>query len=161
MEDNKFWNKTEILTEGKRFNIVVGARSVGKSYHMKKTVLENFFKHGKQFVWVRRTKEQAQKTGMTFLGDMNEVIKEIIPEKGILFASGKRLMYKNGRSSVPVGYFIPLSTQQNFKSVDFTDVDALIFDEFLVFGAYLPNEILLFSELLLTIERIKPDFQVW
>ncbi len=165
---NKFWTPDKLKETGRRICIAVGTRTGGKTYSLKKEVLEDFFLNNKMFVWSRKTVDETEKAAKSFLGDMNKVIKELIPidregaPMGFLQSTKEYLFYKvKGQKPVIVGHFIPLSTQHKYKSVDFTTVQKLVFDEFLVFGAYLPNETILYRELVTSVERVKDDFEIW
>ncbi len=166
--ENNFWNKEKLIKEGTRINIAVGTRTAGKTYHLKKTVLEDFFLNGKTFVWVRKTVDESEKVAKSWLGDMHDVLKELIPTNnegtpiGYLETTMEHLLYKIPKQKpVLIGEFIPLSVQHKYKSFDFSLVKRIVFDEFLVFGAYLPNEILLYNELITSVERVKLDFEIW
>ncbi len=181
-KEKKFWTSEEIDKKGKRFNIVLGARTVGKSYHMKKTVLENYFRGGEKFVWLRKDVQEAENSAMSFLGDMIEVLDKLIPtdengkQLGKFICYAKKLVYKqredeieydeNGEelpgkfTSITVGWFISLKQQSVYKSFAFQDVTYIIYDEFLsiVYGR---REVFNFLELIGTVERLRDDLKIY
>lgn len=56
-----YWDINKSLSYNALFNFIIGARGVGKSYGAKKLAIQNFLKKGKQFVYVRRYKEELKK----------------------------------------------------------------------------------------------------
>ncbi len=164
----KFWTKDALVEAGGRINLAVGTRTAGKTYNLKKTVLEDFFLNNREFVWTRRTVDETEKAAKNWLGDMDGVLSELIPKDktgkpaGYVIATTEYILYKVPKCKpVTVGYFVPLSTQHKFKGYDFSNIQRFVFDEFLLFGLYLPNEIRLYNELVTSIERVKEDFEIW
>ena len=47
-------------------NMIIGGRGIGKSYGAKKMVMKNFLKRGEEFIYLRRYKQELQKTSRTF-----------------------------------------------------------------------------------------------
>ncbi len=165
---SNFWTPDKLKETGRRICVAVGTRTAGKTYSLKKEVLEDFFLNNRTFVWSRKTVDETEKSAKSFLGDMNSVIKGLIPidsegqPMGFLQSTKDFLYYKvKGEKPIIVGIFIPLSVQHKYKSVDFSTTLKIVFDEFLVFGAYLPNETILYNELITSVERVKDDFEVW
>lgn len=168
--ETKYYDIGPLLKRNRKWNMIMGVRGNGKTYALKKYCLERYFKHKEEFVWVRRTKTQSGPAAMSWLKDMvnDNSVNELIPEGFGLKTSKKYItLYKidntEGEKFVPVniGYFIPLTTQQNFKSVSYHNVNTLVFDEVLTFDLYLSNELFRFQELLSTIERDRDKFKMF
>ncbi len=167
--ENKYYDFPRIFKKDRKWNMIMGVRGNGKSYGAKKHCLERYFNHQEQFIWVRRTKTQLEPTANSWLADMvnDETITSLVPKGFGLKTSKKHIMlYKLDNSKVKVkdviiGYFIPLTTQQNFKSVSYHNVATVIFDEFLTFEGYLSNELFRFQELMSTIERDRENFKLF
>ena len=54
MDKSIFYNYDKVLSYHSMVNIIIGERGVGKSYGLKKYLLNRFKKKGRQFIYVRR-----------------------------------------------------------------------------------------------------------
>ena len=140
----------------------MGERGVGKSYGAKKYLFKHYLKTGKKFVYVRRYTKELKKATMK-------------GKEGIFFNQIKKEKITNGHEfynnyetcfidKKPCGYFTTLSTSLIEKSADFSDVDTIIFDEFLLAKGsyhYLPNEVYLFFEFIESVGRLKNDMKIF
>lgn len=145
-----YYNLNNILTYNRFLTMIVGGRGTGKSYAVKKMIINNFIKKKEEFVYIRRTKVELEKAATP------EFFKDIANEfpDTEFYIKGER-MYINGEVA---GYFIPLSGQAKYKSVPYPNVKTILFDEFIDFnGRYLKNEIFTFLELISTIVRDRDD----
>ena len=145
-----YWNINEPLSYNCLFNFIVGARGVGKTYGCKEWAIKDYLKNGKQFVYVRRYKEEFKKVHKFF-----DDIKDKFPEHqfGVKFPYA----YIDG---TPVGNFIALSTAKIEKSTPFPDVNKIIYDEFILdkgYHRYLPDEVTNYLELYSTVARDRDD----
>lgn len=61
MSNNIFWSPQKLLSYNAFLNFVIGERGVGKSYAMKSYEITHFLKTHKQFVYLRRYKEELEK----------------------------------------------------------------------------------------------------
>lgn len=143
-----YYDPNKTLSRQRLFNFVVGARGIGKTYGAKKTVINNFIKKGKQFVYVRRYETELPAAEMrNFFDD----IAGAFPEHE--FKAGRGLFYIDNKVA---GWYIPLSKATMLKSIPFPDVSLIIFDEFIIevgMHRYLPNEVRSFLECYSTISR--------
>lgn len=145
-----YWSASDMLSYNRLFNFVVGNRGGGKTFAMKSWCISDFLKKGKEFVWVRRYKNEM-KTLQQFFSD----IEQFYPN--VKFEVKGKVAYINSK---PAGYFINLSTASQNKSTSYSMVNKIIFDEFIIDkGAirYLPNEAEAFLELYETVARLRDD----
>lgn len=143
-----FYNINHTLSYNCLFNFIVGNRGGGKTFGFKQWAIKSFLKNKKQFVYVRRYKQELKKT-TKFWDD----IREFFPDASLTVKNN--LFYINNEVA---GYAIPLSTAKIEKSVSFPDVDKICFDEFILdkgFYHYLPDEVTNFLELYETIARMR------
>lgn len=58
----KYYRLRKCLSYNRYLNILIGGRGIGKTYQLKKYVIEQYLKSKKQFVWVRRYKTEIKET---------------------------------------------------------------------------------------------------
>lgn len=141
-----YWDISRPLSYNCLFNFILGARGVGKSYGAKRWAIRDFLKTGKQFVYVRRYKEELKKIDK-FFDDVSHEFEEHE------FKVNKPNFYIDGEIA---GTAMALSVSKIEKSTPFPNVNKIIFDEFIIDkGAirYLPDEVTNFLELYSTVGR--------
>lgn len=143
-----YYDPNKTLSRQRLFNFVVGARGCGKTYGAKKTVIRNFLRSGKQFVYLRRYDTEMPAAEMiNFFDDVSVEFPEAE------FKSYNGLFRINGDIA---GWYFPLSKATMLKSIPFPNVSVIIFDEFIIevgIYRYLPNEVRTFLECYSTISR--------
>lgn len=136
------------------FSFIIGGRSIGKTYYFKRKCVKDFINKKRQFIYLRRYKEELQKTIKTFFND----IAWEFPGHSFDIKSNK--FYIDGEVA---GYYFPLSTSHILKSMSFPDVFTIIFDEFIIDKSayhYLPKEVNAFLNFYDTISRDR-DIKVY
>lgn len=119
---NGWVNWEYIINQGSAFNMVVGARGVGKTYGLMKYCIE----HERKFIYLRRLKSQldqcSNQAGNPFKKINSDIGSDIQPkgtQGGILFIDGEK--------TVALG--VALSTVANVRGFDYSDYDLIVFDE--------------------------------
>lgn len=156
MDKNVYYNYDRIISYNALLNILIGSRGVGKTYGATKLVVKDFIKKKRQFVYLRRYKTELSKSMRKFF---TEIIKNEEFPNHTLEVHGNTFIIDDEVA----GYGITLSTAQQFKSTNFSDVYYIIFDEFLIEagqGYYLKDEVLSFLGILETIGRTR-DIKVF
>jgi len=113
--------------------MVIGARGIGKSYGWKVFIVKRFIKYGKQFVWLRRYKDELKSLPRWF----NDIKGEF---PGHEFKVKGRQFFIDGKVA---GFAHPVSAWQSLKSDAFPDVETIVYDEFIREkdnSGYVPNE---------------------
>lgn len=121
MKTDMYYDPNKMLSYNRILNFVVGARGIGKTFSMKKYVINRFLKNDEQFVYVRRYQTELKKV-KTFFDD----IKFLYPD--VDFAVKGRELWINEKLA---GFAVPLSTYQNEKSNAYPRVTTIVFDEFI------------------------------
>lgn len=133
MDKKIFYNPNKMLSYNRVLNFVIGARGYGKTYGVKCYLVNRFIKHGKQFLWLRRYKDELKSLSRWFNDIRDEFPGHEFKVKGKqLFIDGKL-----------AGFAHPLSAWQSLKSDAFPDVETIAFDEALREkdnSNYIPNE---------------------
>lgn len=121
-----------IINNGYVFNFLVGGRGTGKTFSSLLYCIE----HNIKFIYMRRTQTQADIVGMPEMSPF----KAINDVKGhdITVSSIAKNIYGFYHSSsegkaigAPVGYLTALTTIKNLRGFDASDVEVIIYDEFI------------------------------
>ena len=145
-----YFNRNNVLSYNASLNFIVLKRGYGKSWTFKDYAIKTFIQSGAETVWLRRYKPELTDTCMKFFDDIADRYTDHKLEVK------NRVGYCDGK---PFIYFYALSTVQRLKSVPFTKVKTLIFDEFLIEGGsmhYIPAECDMFCGFLSTVFRDRP-----
>ena len=153
------------------YYVVYGERSNGKTYSALNYALERWAKNGEEFAYVRRWAEDIRPKNLStlFSGHVeNGVISRLTAGRwdGISYGSARFYLNhvdENGatfKSETPIGYAFDINSMEHNKSLSFPKVTTIIFDEFLSRGGYLPNEFILFTNLVSTIVRHRSNVKI-
>lgn len=151
-------NLPKILSYNAYLNFIVTERGLGKTYGFTKFVIKDFLKSTNQFVYIRRYRNELEKAIPNFFDaivEKNEFPDVKFSHKG----------YNLKINDEVAGFGIQLSTSQDLKSVNFSKVKTIIFDEaFIEEGQkkfYLKNEVHIFLNLIETIGRLRDDIRIF
>ena len=114
-----------ILCEGYPFNFICGGRGTGKTYDALRTARNN----GIKFIFLRRTQAQADlisKAEFSIFKPLNEDEGwNVLPERVSKYNSA---FVEN---DIQIGYTAALSTLSNMRGFDASDIQLIIYDEFI------------------------------
>lgn len=178
----KYYDIVPILKENCKLNMIFGARSAGKTYAWKQLFLSefmefkefrnSFIKKGieknyfsdKQFVYIRRTREELRLTAKYLFTDiLNNYNKKYDENLYIDYRAGEFILCRNIENKLQklyvIGYAIPLSMYERYKTASFDNVRYVVFEEALSKkqSTYLKDEVDNFVDLLNTIFRNRKD----
>lgn len=172
-QNNKFYSLDAILKKNADYNIVFGERSNGKTYAALLYGLKRYVSDGTQIAYIRRWREDLR-------GKRGETLFAAHVQNGVIddLTDGKynRVIYKSGKYYLgtfdtetettaicenPFAFSFSLSEQEHEKSTSYPNVNTIIFDEFLTRQYYLPDEFMLFMNLLSTIIRQRNNAQIF
>ncbi len=148
-----------------------GERSNGKTYSALSYALDRFVENEEQFVYVRRHSESVSVKYMRLLfngnrktGDLhNHLVKagydDIEYYSSVFWVTtidekGKSIRVK------PIGYTMSINTWETAKGGSIPEATTIIFDEYLTRKYYLPNEPILFENLVSSIVRERNNVKV-
>lgn len=146
-----FYDLSKILTYNAFLNFLIGERGVGKTYSTSKFVTKQFINKGHEFAYVRRYKTDLKKSVPKFFEAL--VKNEEFPDHDLSVKGDKFFI-----DDKVAGYSMTLSTAQDLKSSNFSNVKYIIFDEFIIEEGqkrYLKNEVENFLGLVETIARMR------
>lgn len=152
-----WYDKQQLLSHNKIMNMVLSNRGGGKTFHFTRWAIDDFLKNKKQTVWVRRygTELTDDEKGILVKGRFFKAVKEYYPDVDLKIEGSTGMI--NGEPAI---HFIALSTSRQMKSVNFPDVNKIIFDEFLITegrNGYLKAEVEIFLDLYETVARLRDD----
>lgn len=168
----KYYSLKNILKKNARYNIIYGERSNGKTYAVKDLALQRFCEKGEQFALIRRWQDD-------FTGKRGSVMFDDIVKNGLVkkYSGGEwtDIYYHASRwylcrydddgnrdtDTKPFAYGFAITAQEHDKSTSYPNVRTILFDEFLTRKGYIPDEFVLFCNVLSTIIRERDDVQIF
>ena len=166
MSDFYDWDKT--FTYDAEVTMVVGARGIGKTYGLRKKVLEICIEKGYRFVEVCRYKNELDGLTRGYFDRLShdEELEDFMFKSDTRFAYvGKKVLNEGDKKEKVewnlIGYFIPMSGSQKYKkntydNVRFIIVDECVLDKMDRFHHYLPNEFGILAGIVDTVSRERP-----
>ena len=133
-DSSGYVNVRGILDEGYPFNFLVGGRGTGKTYTTLKVAKED----KRRFMLMRRTQSQADlisKPEFSVFKPLNDDLGWNVQVKSISKYNSMFYEIKKGEDDSeiinPVGYTCALSTLSNMRGFDASDIQLLMYDEFI------------------------------
>ena len=169
MLKSKFYSLDAILSKKCQYNIIIGERSNGKSYAFLERALRRWWEFGEQSAYIRRWKEdyRGKRGTQLFAGHTeNGFIEELTGGEWntVKYYSGKWFLAKKDEEldrlisqDEPFCFAFALSDMEHDKSTSYPKVTSIGFDEFLTRTYYLPDEFVIFMNVLSTIIRHRDD----
>ena len=171
-EKIKYYDISKILSIEAQYYVIYGERSNGKTYGTLKHCLEDYFKYGSEFAYLRRWDDdiKGDRGGSIFNSHVqNGVIKRLSKGKydGVYYRGRSYYLVSHDNegktitSDKPFAYAFALTMGEHYKGLSYPKIRNIIFDEFLTRGAYLPDEFILFQNVLSTLIRLRTDVKVF
>ena len=129
-DSSGYVNVRGILDEGYPFNFLVGGRGTGKTYTTLKVAKED----DRLFMLMRRTQSQADlisKPEFSVFKPLNTDLGWNVQVKSISKYNSMFYEPDGENLSHPIGYTCALSTLSNMRGFDASDIQLLIYDEFI------------------------------
>lgn len=159
MSDIKWYSLENILKHDVQYYVIFGERSNGKSYAVDKYIIDDYFKNGNQFAFVKRFEDDIKAKYMReVFNPFDEYLEEKYNKK-IKFYQGQWLVYdkeKDGKLAdcEVMGYAFSLNNVNRTKATTYPKVENVLYEEFMSIDCtYLPDELNLFLNLVSTIVR--------
>lgn len=167
----RYYSLKNILAKNAQYNMIFGERSNGKTYAVLKYALKRYVKTGEQLAIVRRWQDDyTGKRGATLfdaLVNNNEISKMTGGEWTGIYYWGSRwylCKYEEGKrvqAETPFAYGFSISAMEHDKSTAYPNITTVCFDEFLTRTMYLPDEFVLFMNVLSTIIRDRVNVKIF
>lgn len=169
----EFYSLKKIKEKNCQYNMIIGMRSNGKTYSVLEEIIKNYVNDGKQGAIVRRWKDD-------FMGKRGSVMFDGHVASGLIEKLTKgeytKVVYKSSRwylarrdqeldtdivDEKPFCFGFSLNSMEHDKSTSYPDITTICFDEFLTRGYYLPDEFVLFMNVISTIVRFRTDVIIY
>lgn len=153
--------RTQILPRDADVNLIIGARGLGKTYGVRRYMLEDYIKNNICFVEVTRFREENNDVAAKYFDRIIE--DNIFPDYDFRVHNKVAEIRRNGdKNWRTCGYFIPLSLQQQKKKSTYVNVRNICMDEIIidpddVYHHYLRNEYEQLANLVDTVTRERAD----
>lgn len=172
----KYYSLSEIDKTGAKYRMVIGGRSNGKTFAALEKIVKNYAKTGKQGAIIRRwdddLKAKNGKQMFAALIDNGIISRETGGEWTTVYYIGRLWFFaretqdskgntKIEKDSTPFCFGFSLSDVEHDKSVAYPGVTTVVFDEFLTRLFYMPDEFVIFSNVLSTIIRERTDVVIY
>jgi len=109
------------------FNFIIGGRGTGKTYGALKFVSEEYKRSGRKFILMRRTQTQLDKISNAAFNPFKSINSGFYMKSIVKNVYG---IYEDGEKT-PAGYGVALSTISSLRGFDASDVDYIVYDEFI------------------------------
>lgn len=149
-----YWDVVRTSSHHCMWNFIKGIRGCGKTYTMKKYLIERYKKQSKQFLWIRRSEEELKKQTTQKNGRFFKDVQKEFPNH-VLWAEAN-VLYMDKEI---IGYAQALNTGKKLKGDTLQNIHNIVFDEYLIdsikdpYARYLPDEFGTFLELSETVGR--------
>lgn len=167
----KYYRLDKILKYNAKYNVIFGERSNGKSFSVHEKALIDYVATGAQFAIVRRWQDDfTGKRGQSmFNGIVGSGLVESITNgewTGIYYYSSRWYLcrYEDGKRILNddvFAYGFAITSQEHDKSTSYPRIKNILFDEFLSRTGYIPDEFVLFCNVLSTIIRERDDVTIF
>lgn len=169
----QYYSLKRILQENADYNIIIGERSNGKTYAVLEHIIKDYLNNQNSGAYIRRWKDdligkRAESVFTSFVE--NGSLEKLSGGKydNIIFSKGKWHLAKYDNETkkmradvTPFCYSFTLSDMEHDKSTSYPTVKNICFDEFLTRRYYLPDEFILFMNVLSTIIRDRENIKIF
>lgn len=153
--------KSQILPRNADVNLIIGARGLGKTYGVRRYMLEDYIRNGYCFVEITRYREENNDVAANYFDRL--IADNVFPDYAFRIRNKIAEARRNGdKEWRTCGYFIPLSLQQQKKKSTYVRVRNICMDEIIIdtddrYHRYLKNEYEQLAKLVDTVTRERAD----
>lgn len=172
-EKIKYYSLTNILKHECTYNMIFGERSNGKTYATLELGLRNYVEKKEKLAIIRRWQDDFRgKRGASMFEAhaKNGLVTKLTKGEwtDVYYYSGRWFLCKfdeqlNKRvtDAEPFAYGFALTAMEHDKSTSYPEVTTVVFDEFLTRSGYLPDEFVLFMNVISTIVRQRTNVTIF
>ena len=167
-KSSEYYSLTRIHKLKAIYNIIIGQRSNGKTYAWKELCIDNYLKTGLKGAYIRRFDEEIKPKNLSQLFDPHDIYtKSDHKWNSFTYKSGSFYMCNKDDGTVlncddePFCNCYALNTWETSKGADRGIVSTICFDEFMTRKAYLPNEFVIFQQILSSIIRDRDNVTIY
>lgn len=160
MAKRTYYNISNLLKTNAQWLMLLGQRANGKSYQVKKTVLEDAYKGKGYFVYLRRYKADLKQSFVTAYFEDMPISKITNGEYDTVRAINGSIYFvaldETGDTSNRklIGRYCALNEAVRYKSQVFKDYTSIVYEEFITDDIYLNDEPRLLQQFVSTVARL-------
>lgn len=160
MAKRNYYDITNLLNTDAQWLMLLGQRANGKSYQVKKTVLEEAYKTDNKFVYLRRYKADLKQAFVSAYFDDMPISKITNGEYDTVRAINGSIYFVDMAETGEIekrkliGRYCALNESVRFKSQVFKDYTSIIYEEFITDEFYLLDEPRLLQQFVSTVARL-------
>lgn len=171
--NERYYSLERIKKRNAEYNLIIGERSNGKTYSVKMEMLKTYANNGGQSALIRRWDEDFKGArGANMFSDIveNGELKKLFGEKydGVTYYRHAWYLTKTDEKTgkpikeiEPFCYAFALTAMEHDKSTSYPKVRLVLFDEMLTRKQYVPDEFILFMNVLSTIIRDRDNVIIY
>lgn len=159
----QYYSGDRLLRYKVPYRLIIGERSNGKTYFVKKYCFEHYINTGRKFVYLRKRKDSISRKEMKKLwADLNEDIILDELHDTLKYTPDSGFYYDNDDGErITLGYALSLEDYESKKGIPYNDVDIIFFDEFIEQRGDLLDEWKSFINLISTIRRKRDNVEIF
>ena len=172
----KYYSPEKIDKENATYNIIFGERSNGKTTSILMKIIKNYVETGKQGAILRRWYDDFKgKNGpamfdgvveMEYIRQVTNGLWDSVYYFGLRWYLARTITNEKGERKLehhdePFAYGFALTRMEHDKSVSYPNITTIMFDEFITRGYYLPDEFVIFMNVVSTIVRQRDDVKIY
>lgn len=157
IKKNHYYDTNVIKSYNAVYNFIVGGRGIGKTYGFKYGAIKDYFKHGREFIVLRRYSTELG-TRHSFFDDVHTRFPKYDFRVLGMYGQIAHISTREDRKRewTTICYFVALSVAQQKKGTAYPNVHTIIFDEFIIEKGnlvYLKDEFTAFNNFYSTVDR--------
>lgn len=174
-EKKVYYSLKDILKKDAQYNMIFSPRSNGKTFSVLEYGIEQYTHTGGQMAIIRRWQEDIKGKRASQLFDSllnaedgNHIEKLTKKEWTDIFYNGGKWYFarytekgEREHADEPFAYAFALSNMEHDKSISYSRVTTIMFDEFLTRSNYLTDEFVIFMNTLSTIIRQRANVKIF
>lgn len=155
----KWFELRNYIPKIRPYTFIIGGRGIGKTFGTIDLFMDETFMHGSPFIYMRNKSIQLKESATQFGNPFKKWNKlrgrsvQIVPESEHYIISEKMYEGKKLVKETVYGYACSLSTFENLRGVDLSDVKYVLFDEFIELSTLTFDQFATFSNFYETVNR--------
>lgn len=160
MAKRNYYNIENLLATKAQYLMLLGQRANGKSYQVKKTILEDAYNDKGKFVYLRRFRADLKQAYVTSYFDDMPIRKITNGEYDSVRAINGNIylvdIVEDGevQKKKQIGRYCALNEGERYKSQVFKDYTNIVYEEFITDQLYLTDEPRLLQQFISTVARL-------
>lgn len=154
-----YYSLDKVISYNIPVNVIITERGYGKSYSVKKYVIDRYLKHKEEFMYIRRYDNELKNVFESGNKDFFDDIRDVYPDH--------KLKAKNKKFYLDdhiIGQAKRITEYQDLKSGTYTKIKTIIIDEYPIEKGkryYLPNEGMILMNIFDSIIRNRSDIRIF